>query len=466
MSALKKVIQTAAEAALDAKRVAKGAKSGGNLLNAPSKGTFDALDDLTEYERVAGKLDADAPHAQIRREVEEADQKAAEAARKDAIENPEAQPTINLQANDPEEFAARLNGQLRDPGYSARSVLATGDEVGDLGHTRASIDAGHATPQEEMLVRTLDDITGAQVRHKKMVESILTPLASNKRWKAATDEWMGDSPYSGDLQFHVDRFTDPTRKDSFIQLKEPRELGIHSGSNDAAETAGLRHGADDAIKNQEEQAQAIAQVAGTLEEPLVAIERSFAQATNRHFTRLFSKNGDVDVWAEIEDIMEDFVEIAGVPVSDIAKFKSGMRQLPTPNTTPFLFRGKNGLLLEDNGGFGTDAVARQLESIFNTDESFLAIQAALGESHTAARQKALQKFIESKGYDHAIYHNSVEDKGSLSIINWNPDLMASPWDARFHRNNASQASAATAYLMAMMGFGGVDVLLRDSQQGT
>lgn len=446
-----KGLQTLAEAAGDARIAAKAAGRSHSVLNPPKTGTLDALSDLDEYQQAASRLDKDAPVAQVAQEVRNARETAAETARVDGITNPKGEASTLHQASSPEEFSTRLQEQLVDPSYSAKAVVQS-----------TTGEAGSAASQKKFV----EDIAKSRERHTTMVEGILTPLSRDQRWKVATDEWLGDTPYKGDLQFHVDRFSDPTRKDSFIQMDEPREFGLHSGSNEAAERAGLRHGPEDAMQNQATQQQAIAQIASQLEEPLVAIERAFGETAERHFTRLFSKNGDVDVWAEVEEIMEDFVQVAGIPASDIPKFKSGMRQLPTSNTTPFLFRGKNGLLLEDNGGFGTDAVARQLENIFTDQESFDSIQAALGEIGTAPKQKALQKFMESKGFDHIIYHNSVEDKGSLSIINWNPDLMASPWDARFHRNSNSRGAAAASFLAGALGIGGVDAVLREQQQDT
>jgi hypothetical protein len=144
-------------------------------------------------------------------------------------------------------------------------------------------------------------------------------------------------------------------------------------------------------------------------------------------------------------------------------FVSGLKTMPTPSTTPFLFRGRNGLLLEDAGGFKAVGVANQLERIFNNADDIAAIDMALGAAGETAKQQELIKFIESKGYDHAVYHNSVEDKGSLSIINWNADLMASPWARQFNQGPADQAQVATQYIMGALGFGGADAIIRDEE---
>jgi hypothetical protein len=337
------------------------------------------------------------------------------------------------------------------------------DETDELGNIREALDAGAASGPERQFVDTVDAIKSSQTRHRNIVEGIMAPLSKSTRWKKAVDEWMGDSPYTGDLQFHVDRHTDITRPNSFIQFEEPREFGVHSGTNAAAEATISRGGIAEVIMNQEQQAAAVAQVAGTLGIPLKELETTFARAADAHFRQVFTKKAGVDVWDEVDEILERFVVEFGAPPDEARKFRMGLQSLPRPNTTPFLFRGRNGLLLEDTGGFKTNNVANQLQDIFNNQADIEAIDVALGELGDANKQKALQKFIESKGYDHIIYHNSVEDKGSLSIINWNPDLMASPWDFPFVRNSAEQANAATSFVMSALGLGGASAAVRDEQ---
>lgn len=460
-----KVVRTIAENLSLARKADTGAEAAASAAdlarfdpNAPSSSiTF-----LDEFEETAGELDRAAPPNTVAFEVEQAALETAEAARIESITDPLAARRFDHQTLGPEEFTTRLNDQLLDPEFSARSILNL-DETDELGNIRTALDAGAASGQERQFVDTVDAVRSSKKRHQNIVEGIMTPLAKSTRWKTAVDEWHGDSPYAGDLQFHVDRHTDPTRPNSFIQFDDPREFGIHSGTNEAAETTISRGGISEVMMNQEQQAAAVRQVAGTLDIPVKELETTFARAIDAHFRQVFTKKAGVNVWDEVDEILERFVKDFGAPPDEARKFRTGLQSLPRPSTTPFLFRGRNGLLLEDTGGFKTNNVANQLRDIFNNEADITAIDVALGELGDAQKQKALQKFMESKGYDHIVYHNSVEDKGSLSVINWNPDLMASPWDFPFTRNAGEQANAATSFVMAAMGFGGASATVRDEQ---
>jgi hypothetical protein len=190
-----------------------------------------------------------------------------------------------------------------------------------------------------------------------------------------------------------------------------------------------------------------------------------AQATEAHFLNKFTDNANYYIWDQVEELVSEFGKAFGAEPGATNQFIQGLRGMPTPNTTPFLFRGKNGLLLEDNGGFKAQGVGSQLQSIFNNAEDIARVDMALGASTEGLRQKELIKFIESKGFDHITYFNSVEDKGSLSIINWNPDLMVSPWARELHRGPAGQAKAASQYVLGVLGLGGADAIVRDKEQG-
>ena len=145
--------------------------------------------------------------------------------------------------------------------------------------------------------------------------------------------------------------------------------------------------------------------------------------------------------------------------------KFAMKSLPTPNTTPLLFRGRSGLLLDDNGGFNFIQVFEQLEEIFPAAREELDSLVLTGSR--AEKTKAMTDFIERQGYDHIVYLNRVEDKGSMSIINWNPDLQLSPWDPSLTRGNAGeQAKAASAYVLSILGIGGAGAAVRSQEPGT
>jgi hypothetical protein len=460
-----KVVRTIAENLGLARKVDTGAEAAASAAdvarfdpNAPGSSiTF-----LDEFEETAAEIDRAVTPQTIVQQVEQAQLEEIENARIAGVTDPGVERRLDHQTIDASEFTTRLNDQLSDPEFAARSIMNL-TETDELGNLRTMLDAGSASGQERQFVETVDAVRSSQKRHQTMVEGIFKPLNKSPRWKIAVEQWIGDSPYANDLQFHVDRHTDPTRANSFIQFEEPREFGIHSGTNEAAETTIDRLGVENVMRNQQQQTQAIEQIANIIGRPVKDIERAFGRAADDHFRQVFTKQAGVDVWQEVDEILDTFADTFNPGLNEPAQFKAGIKSMPRPNTTPFLFRGKNGLLLEDTGGFKTGNVAKQLETIFPGEENLLAIDVALGASGEAAQQKALQKFIESKGFDHVIYHNSVEDKGSLSIINWNPDLMASPWDAQFTRNAGEQAKAATSFVMAAMGFGGASATVRDEQ---
>lgn len=447
--ALKKVItETVINTADQAARSAKSAARAKRLAESRTASINDVRRqieaDVSEYDVAMSKVDSERlGTTEVREETLRVAAEDAEFTRRVGINDPKAQTdAVASQTLDVEEFTNRLNNQLRDPDYAARNTFP---------------DAGPA-PR--------DAIVASTKRHEENASRVLGVLESNPRWKGATDDWFGDSPYKGDVQFHVDRMTDPTRPNSFIQFDEPWEFGLHSGTNDAAERTIHGGGMDAVLRNQQEQAESIIQIAGELDIPVRQIESTMAQAAERHLVRKFTKNGDVNIWDEIREILDTFVDSFGS--FDITNsFIAGLKSMPTPSTTPFLFRGRNGLLLQDAGGFKAQGVGNQLERIFNSADDVQAIDKALSATGETAKQQELIKFIESKGHDHILYYNSVEDKGSLSLINWNEDLMASPWDRRFNQGPADQARVAAQYILGVLGLGGsASAIVREQEQGT
>lgn len=444
-----KAFRTIAEALDSTKKVVRGVDVR-KLDPTTGSGTLGALTrDLDEYNKVAGELDKanQVPTSPREVQVEIARREAvvAEDERLVGISSSSAEPSIRHQANGPEEFKIRLENQLRDPQYAAESVFTM----------PPSIAQGEAIVQK------------SQELHKTTVDQVLGKLRTNDRWSARTDEWFGDSPYKNDLQFHTDRQTDPLRPNSFIQFEQPKELGLHSGTNSAAETVISVTGIEDVLRNMDEQQAALKQIADELGFTVEAVEVEFGKATRKHFLNHFRSKGvaaDPNVWDNTEMILDFFLEQISADNAQVKKFIQGMKDLPTPSTTPFLFRGKNGLLLQDITAWTPDSVGQQLLDIFPAVDDQAAIAAAIGQQGRQAKTKALTDFIESKGFDHVIYHNAVEDKGSLSIINWNEDLMASPWHPDFTRDNAEIASkVVSSYMLAALGLGGASATIREQK---
>ncbi len=432
-----KGLKTIAENLASAGRVARRAD---DLPPPRGTSTLDAFTNLDEYDEVAGDLeklnDVPASPAEVRQEIEIRQAQEAENARRNGVTSPMADLRLDHQTANAEEFTERLNGQLRSSEFSSNSVL-----VG----------------RSERFEKTVKE---SQDAHKATVETVLSGLRRNPRWVARSDEWIGDSPYKGDVMFHTDRVTDPTRPDSFIQFEDPRELGIHAGTNRAAESV-IKPGPDETLMLQQQMQSELDQAASGLNMSTDELNRSVVRALENKLVAKFRKGEglfDASLWDETMDTLtEFFTDInSRSPERAAEGMLERLRGIPTPNTTPLLFRGRNGLLLEDTGGFAVGRVSRQLEQIF--PDNVQAIDAALGVGDRAAQTKAMTEFIESKGYDHIVYHNSVEDKGSLSIINWNPDLQRTPWHPDFTRDNPIEAAKqASAYVLGVLGVGSATV---------
>jgi hypothetical protein len=254
---------------------------------------------------------------------------------------------------------------------------------------------------------------------------------------------MGDSPYrttTGDpqLQYHVDRYADNTRLgERPIQFDDPNELGNHSGSNAAAEKAGIGGGGDiDRLVTRRKNLANLVEEVDTELGAVGAFEKEVGEALRKHFEVKFQK-GNTDfnpagVWDDVEAGLKE----AGVSQKVVNKMLADMKVLP---------------------------VQKQLEEIFPNDTDEIL---ALFDPEDAVMTKNLQQFIESKGYDHAVYINAVEDQGVLSIINWNNDLWISPWDDALHRGDVRGAAGAAASVMMGAIFGEYDATVREEKQGT
>jgi hypothetical protein len=395
---------------------------------------------------------------QLEAEIQQNSVELAEKTRVDAILDPGAGPQIHHQTRSPEEFRQRRAEQAADPEYAARTVLKM-DETDELSELRKMIDAGHSSLRDRAYVETVDAIRGSQKRHKTMVDKMLAGFNKNPRFASRAKAWHRGSPYENDLVFHTDRISDPTRPKSFIQYEDPREIGIHGGYNAAAEGVISRGGIEAVIEDATSQAKAIADLAESIDAPVAEIESLFAQAGEAHFRKVFSGGKGAsaeEIWGEVQMLVEDYVELIGAPTNESSRFLQGLKDLPTPNTSPLMFRGQNGLLLQDQGAFLLGTVAEQVEEIF--PHRATEISAAISNGSTKERTDALVAILEDEGFDHIYYYNSVEDKGSVSIINWNEDLMASPWDAEFTRGNSQEAAkAATAFVMGVLGFGNAEL---------
>lgn len=435
MSKLKALVGLAPDVAKAAKRAP---------LNPDSPPRMRFMDQFEEYQATQSAIDARSAPSPVPTaldlEIAQKEAAQAESARIEGISSPEARPSTAHQSLNPEEFRTRLELQLMDPAFG---VKAADGELDSFDLARLA-DSGTA--------------------HRQRTRSMLTGLRQNERWGARYDQWVEDSPYKEQVFFHTDKWTDPTRSDTFVQFENPREFGLHAGTLGAAERFVGFGGAENAMKVQQEFADDIAEIASLAGLEVKDVHRAIGKQVEAHFVNRFTRGQDgppnADEWAAILDRV-DF-EVGDEAAEALDKILKRMKQQPTPNTTPMVFRGKNGLYLQDqNANFRPETVVDQLLDIFpdDADEIFAAAGGTIQES-----TKKLQAFIESKGFDHIVYHNAVEDRGSLSIINWNPELQKSLWDAELAGvNPTGHGRAAAQAWLGMTGVGAGNAAIQSDE---
>ena len=411
-------------------------RSGRQASGAKAVGSFDQRmqQALEEYETSMNIVDQQVVTPKVAMDIDLAKQVDKEEKRAFQLFNPVSDPQFHVQTVSPEEFSERMVSQLRNPEYSIKAILEG--------------------PMDTGFVKNLQQ---RQANHTALVETVTAGVKKDKRWTANVESFQGaDSPYANDLMFHVDRISDSSRPNSFIQYEDPKEFGLHSGTNAAAERVVGAGGIEDAIMSQSKIQQDIVELEGMLDLPGGALEDVIGGAINSHVQAIFNKNPQssyIDtsaIWMEVEEVVGSGVRELGGDSQEISKFLTELKNLPAPSTTPTVFAGKNGLLLRDAGSFNPQEVSSQLQDIF--PDKIEEILAATSIPGRAEKTKALQKFIEDQGYDHIVYHNAVEDRGSLSIINWNPDLQKSIWDPSFTRNDPNiAAKAVTSYMLGVLG---------------
>jgi len=362
--------------------------------------------------------------------------------------NTEGSTFNRVQTTDKDQFKRRLHEQLADPDYAAKAV--TEKEIAGM---MDFIDV----PEDFSQALAIKKGNHQENLFQRQVGRV---FRRDKRRMAAALEWLEDSPYvnadgTPRVMVHVDEQTDTVRgSEGFIQLEKPREAGIHSGTNRAAIQAGLRD-VDDAIDAFDEFDSFLDEVSLMSEYDPKDIRGLVVEALDTHFFQKFADDPDsistAELWEEVREVLAEAIGEVGGEVGEVSKFIGRAKRLKTANSTPHLFKGKNGLYMKDSGGFTTGSLVEELLKIFpNKEAEILAL--TNGGTGTTATQKRLQSFIEAQGFDHIVYHNTVEDIGSISIINWNEDLFMPLFDPRLSGGKpASTARAAAAYFLGVLG---------------
>lgn len=343
-----------------------------------------------------------------------------EVERVDSIFDPKSDPLQGFQTMDRGEFRRRYWEQLQDTDYSARSV-------------NAIVDSTRGADENAFLATRLKSINEGKIVDVVFQSKATKGIKGNKRKEAFIQDWLGDSPYtiskdnpSGQVMVHVERQSNPFQQEKgLIQFGDnPNELGVHSGTNQAAIRATIKS-EESAMQQMDDFDEWTKAIIGLSDEPR-DIEEVIGDTINEFFINKFRTTDKMTSEVLFQDFDEMLtpllLEFGAPPAGTLKTLKARIRQLPTANSTPHYFRGKNGLLMEDRGGWFKEGVKIQLTEIF-PDSEFDTIRDLDG-------WRSIQKYIEDQGYDHIIYHNTVEDVGSISTINWNPDLMLSVYDPK------------------------------------
>ena len=387
-------------------------------------------------------------------------------ARARALFDPEVDTNLAYinQTSNPEEFRDRFNKQFRDRDFTIKTAWDNDPNNPGL------FSPDWPQVRENMGQAAIEDLLFQHTTSFKVFNELRNP-----RLRRAAMEWMGDtSPYRRTgknvqhetpyIFVHMDRWADPLRplatsEDPIQFSTQANELGMHSGTYRAAEQAAVRDITEVMYRHQEfeediETFSNMSELAGLTKEELQSM---IIETANNYLVDSFKTHGKTG-WNQIgqglQDTLNQILLEVGVPNPSLeaARFLRHVRDIPMPSSTPHLFRGKNGLYLKDMGGFGPETVGMQLRQIYPDDADF--IDTILGGKD---QTKGLRKFIEDKGFDHVIYHNSAEDKGSISIINWNPDLWMPLYDARLHNSADSQAGAMAAFALGLLGMHDADI---------
>jgi hypothetical protein len=424
--------------AAETARAAEGAK------RARRRNLDAELDDLVAQHKATKDLNAKPQEELDNILAKQEEQKVVK--REEDLFTPAGDPFVREQTLDAVEFRRRLHEQLANPEYAA-SIINT------RGH---GIDLTDVPEDFEMTT---------MIKKQNFNENLFQRMVNrgfkkDKRRMAAALEWLGDSPYvnadgSPRVMVHVDSQSDVVRgTEDFIQLQKPREAGIHSGTNAAAIKAGLRD-VDDATYQFEQFDEFVDEVSSISQYDPKDIRGMIVEAMDKHFFQKFSDDPDsistAQVWEDVRQVLSEAITDVGGDAQEVTKFIGKAKQLKTANSTPHLFRGKNGLYMRDRGGFTTGPLLDELLEIFPKKEAEILALRDGGGSNTATQQR-IQSFIEDQGFDHIVYHNTVEDVGSLSIINWNEDLFMPLFDPQLAGNNpASIARQASAYFLGVLG---------------
>jgi len=331
------------------------------------------------------------------------------------------------QTTSPEEYTRRYNEQLSDPDFASRAISQTNSNAA----------------REEVSANMKADI--------EFQTKVKSKLYKNPRYQQQAELMTKDSAYGDRVFVNIARQTDTALGGTgdFVQFSRPYEQGLHSGSNNAAVEATVRsvklHRKNLKLVDEEISSLALGTGVGNKE-----ATRYFQNFLEEYFTVQFAEDGGRSAantlvkYPAARELNEWLAE-RGLPTEG-TQILSRFASINTASSTPHYFLGKNAFLFHDiNGNFRPPEVRDQLIEAFPAQADKNAIAHAMNADQRGENVGlALGEFLESKGYDHGAYINAAEDHGTLSIVNWNKDLMLSLYDPRLTGGNATKMGAAAA----------------------
>jgi hypothetical protein len=343
--------------------------------------------------------------------------------------------------------------------------------------------------------RTLpvEDIEKSMKRDKVLQDMFNSTVLAGPRAKQRVDAWGGadvhrnkDGSYR--LYWHTEQNTD--QSGNLPQFGNPREGGVHSGTNQAAEQAsfGLINHQDDLdsmIEGRAALEENLRQVFGLADMDVQKGMNTVGKTMRQYIARKFNDQSWMPTGANFDSLFNDLKAQLGEALKRLdadpnaaSRYMGKLKDVDTPSTVPHLFKGKNGFYWHDGGGYSVESFNAKLQETWPDEADKIqrlyedstrniapltddAEMWGLNQAATTAEWKALQGFLESKGFDHAWYINAVEDKGSVSIINWNPDLWMPVYEIA---GNNRQQTAALQMLAAMgLPIGATGAALRETE---
>lgn len=326
---------------------------------------------------------------------------------------------------------------------------------------------------KQMALSRKESIRVANVtNHRRMI---------NPRSEAVINEFMEGSPYKiGNFHpnskspdqpwpfYRVDAETDPAffpgSKAQPVQFFNPREQSLHLGTTTSTRVKEFGPGRG-AIDKSIAKRSALDTVLNALMDKIPATEQatfreSLSEAIEGRVRTKFAVGRKIgpdisDIAAARDDALEEMELIIKELAPDNPELASNLAdiadravELNTPSSQAYYFNAKNPLYLPDNAmGWTSKGIIKKIEALGlfpePGDRALLKSIMHSGEGEPK-NAEMLRDFLESRGFDHIGYSNSIEDTGSYSVIAFRPEQILNQWDKSLLGASAGVASMAIA----------------------